>query len=152
MNADTTDLQKITAVISDDGGNDAGMVTVRCDFISGSDALGCMVVLVGGLDNTTVTVNLTRDGSSACVIEALPSTMTFSHIIGFDIESDGSVGTLQVPGIITMTNSAEFASLCQPNEVTRQKPFSFLSEYNHIICHKMHVYKFVLSDINKLLN
>ena len=114
------------------------MVTVRCDFITGSDAQGCMVVLIGESGNTTV--NLTRDDSSLCAMEALPLTMMFSHIFGFDIESDGSVGTLPVPGILTMTNLTEFDPLCKPNDVIQKKPI-FLSE-----C------KFVLSDAYKLLN
>ena len=38
---DTTDVQRVVAVQTD-----SDIITVQCDFITGSDAEGCMVVLV----------------------------------------------------------------------------------------------------------
>lgn len=123
------------AVISDH--SVPGMVLVQCEFIPGSDAQGCMVVLVGESDNTTV--NLTRVGNplTACGIETLSS---LDDVLGFDIESDGTIGTTQIPGIITtVASSTEFDTLCQPQK-TNTLPL--LSECKHvsnnniiIICH-----------------
>ena len=111
---------------ADDNGNVPGMVLVQCDFIPGSDAQGCMVVLVGESDNTTV--NLTRSGTflTACRREhLLKMTTIIDDVFGYDIEFDGSVGTQQVPGSLSMTSSTDSYSLCQPNEAKS----SFLSEY-----------------------
>ena len=111
---------------ADDNGNVPGMVLVQCDFIPGSDAQGCMVVLVGESDNTTV--NLTRSGTflTACRREHLPKMTTIiDDVFGYDIEFDGSVGTQQVPGSLSVTSSTDSYSLCQPNEAKS----SFLSEY-----------------------
>ena len=71
---------------------------VQCDFITGSNAQGCMVVLVGEFDN--ITANLTRN--NPCVSLAVNVTQNYCYdiVFGFDIESDGSVGTLAVPGVI----------------------------------------------------
>ena len=128
MHADTTDVQNITVVvISGDGV--PGMALVQCDFIPGSDAQGCMVVLVGESDNTTV--NLMRPGTllTACTIQRLPITTTIINVFGYDIEFDGSVGTQQVPGTLSVTNLTLTDSylLCQPNEA-EVKLFPFLSE------------------------
>ena len=135
MYIDTTDVQNITvAVISArDEGSVPGEALVQCDFIPGSDAQGCMVVLVGESDNTTV--NLTRTGAllTACQIEHLPITMTPINVFGYDIEFDGSVGTQQVPGILSssVTGLTDSNSLCQPNETGS---FPSLSECYHMNC------------------
>ena len=70
-------------------------------FITGSDAIGCLVVLhlVGETDNTTV--KLIREGMHMYVMEVLNLTNSsecISKILGYDIESNGSIGTLPVPG------------------------------------------------------
>ena len=126
MYADTTDVQNITVVvISGDGV--PGMTLVQCDFIPGSDAQGCMVVLVGESDNTTV--NLTRSGTllTACTMQRLPNTTTIVNVFGYDIEFDGSVGTQQFPGTSSVANLMDSNLLCQPNEA-KIKYFQFLSE------------------------
>ena len=58
-----------------------------------------MVVLVWESENTTV--NLTRDDK--CIIKTSPLTTFLNDAFGFDIESDGSVGTLAIPGTISAT-------------------------------------------------
>ena len=55
---DTTDVQKVSAVALDD----QHTFIVECEFVPGSDAQGCLVVLVRELGN--VTVNLTRNRNS----------------------------------------------------------------------------------------
>ena len=81
----TTDLQGISVVVTEA----KATIEVMYDFIPRSDAEGCMVVLVGELDNTIV--NLTRDND--CTIKTLSLSTPLSDVFGFDIESDGSVGT-----------------------------------------------------------
>ena len=72
--------------------------TIQCDFIAGSNAQGCVVVLVGEFDNATG--NLTRDStlSATGAISVLNPTSYYFKVFAFDIESDGSVDTLAVPG------------------------------------------------------
>ena len=66
-------------------------------FISGSDAEGCLVVLVGDFNNHTL--NLTRTNSSA-ITRVKYHVSCYKEVIGFNIEGDGSVGTLAIPGKI----------------------------------------------------
>ena len=61
-----------------------------------------MVVLVGQSDN--VTVNLTRDDLSASGIfndTHLPRDACITGVVGYDIESDGTIGTLAIIGEIS---------------------------------------------------
>ena len=69
-------------------------VLVYCDFISGSNAEGCMVILVGEVNN--VTANIERNFS-----KLFNFTLSCYHeIFAFDIESDGSVGELAISGVL----------------------------------------------------
>ena len=74
---------------------------LQCVFVTGSDAIGCLVTLhlVGETDNTTV--KLTREGMHMCVMKVLNltnSSVRIIEILGYDIESNGSIGILPVPG------------------------------------------------------
>ena len=83
---------------------DANAFMLQCNFINGSDAQGCMVVVVGQFGN--VTRNLTRDSTNVTgIINITHPLSCFSKVFGFDIELDGSVGTLAVPGILLMSVS-----------------------------------------------
>ena len=86
-------------------------VVVQCDFITGSNAQGCMVVLVGDFSNTTHVL----DRIDPCVLEFFNTTdpfmKSFCKVFAFVIESDGSIGTLAVPGVIMSRNESETA-LC----------------------------------------
>ena len=92
---DTTDLQGVRIVVTQPNAT----IGVTCDFIPGSDAQGCMVVLIGESEN--MTVNITRDDE--CTTKILQLASTLSDVFGFDIESDGSVSTLAIPGTISVT-------------------------------------------------
>ena len=98
---DTADVQLVTAIFDK---NRKGYL-VQCDFIPGSDAQGCMVVLVGESDNTTV--NLTR--LSTVAIEFINVTcphINYKRVIGYDIELDNkSIGPLAVHGRLLFNNS-----------------------------------------------
>ena len=100
-NIDTTDVQLVT-VIFDKTSN--GFL-VQCDFIPGSEAQGCMVVLVGDSDNTTV--NLTRSNTVAMeFINVTCPPMDYIRVVGYDIESDNkSVSPLAVHGKLFFNNS-----------------------------------------------
>ena len=81
---------------------------LHCLFITGSNAQGCMVVVVGVFGN--ITGKLTKS-SGLCTTEVLNTVHSLSsyyEVFGFDIESDGSVGTLAVPGVL-MTNVSTVA-------------------------------------------
>ena len=89
-------------------------VVVQCDFITGSNAKGCMVVLVGEFGNITQTLNITN----SCKMEIFNSTdpITFHEVFAFDIESEGSIGTLAVPGVIS--NNLSEAAACPSTTTT----------------------------------
>ena len=96
MHADTTDVQVVTATLME--GVNASII--QCEFVAGSTASGCMVVLTG-FEAYIVNLNLTRNIST----NAATTTVTLEHpsscytgVEAFDIESDGSVGSLAVPG------------------------------------------------------
>ena len=98
------------------------MITVLCEFINGSDAQGCIVVLVSEYEN--VTMNLTR--SNGCSVKMLHGEgLKFTGVFGFDIEADGSIGTVPVAGEITVMD--EHAPNCSPGAM---KPIT-LSELHY---------------------
>ena len=107
---DTSDVQAVEAIAL----KDYDSVSIQCDFITGSNAQGCMVVLVGESDNSTV--NITRGDSKECAVVKLDLIYplhSYHKVIGFDIEADGSVGTLAVPGVLTKS----MKSWCLPPEM-----------------------------------
>ena len=90
--ADTTDVQMVRATVLS---NLSNTFRIHCDFISGSDALGCLVILVGKYDNTTITLLRNSTNSEVNVTE---SVSCYKGVLGFDIEGDGQIGNLAVPG------------------------------------------------------
>ena len=94
LSVDTTDVQNVSAVALDD----QCIFVIECEFISGSDAQGCLVILVRELDN--VTSILTRSSKVGTVEVANPPS-SYSNVLAFDIEHDGSIGTVAIHGDIT---------------------------------------------------
>ena len=78
---------------------------VQCDFMKGSDAQGCMIMLQGMYNN--VTLNLTRKhNTSNCdkgVVKVTEPTTYFYKVYAFDIDYYGGVGTLAIPGQLAGT-------------------------------------------------
>ena len=77
---------------------------LQCMFVTGSDAIGCLVVLqlVGEADN--IMFNLTRKGNHMYVMKAVNLTKLsacISDIFGYDIEYNGSISVLPAPGEIS---------------------------------------------------
>jgi hypothetical protein len=71
---------------------------IQCEFVAGSTASGCMVVLTGlEAYNYNLTRNISTNSATMTVtLEHPPSCYT--GVEAFDIESNGSVGSLVVPG------------------------------------------------------
>ena len=110
IHIDTTDVQMIKALVQEDNRR----FILQCSFMDDSNAQGCMVVLVSsfGMEKR----NLTRSGTQSVeVVNVMHPLSCYSQVYGYDIESDGSLGTLAVPGII-VRNSSGFA-LCVPEEL-----------------------------------
>ena len=81
-------------------GANVSTIQCICEFVTGSDAIGCMVVLTGLVAyhiNLTRNINTcTNSATTTVTLEHPPSSYT--GVEAFDIESDGSVGSLAVPG------------------------------------------------------
>ena len=94
VHADTTDIQVVTATLME--GVNASII--QCEFVAGSTASGCMVVLTGFRKyKISLTRNInTNSATTTVTLEHPPSCYT--GVEAFDIESDGSVGSLVVPG------------------------------------------------------
>ena len=100
-------MQKVTAVPV------GSSILLQCKFIGGSDAQGCSVVLVGTseINNATYTLIQNKTGSSTDITEferlinSINSLSCYQSVYGFDIESDGSVGALAVPGELLINTS-----------------------------------------------
>ena len=82
--------------------------TIQCEFITGSDATGCMVMLTS--ENSQETrYNLTRNWSTTSA--SLNVTLghppsCYTGVMALDIESDGSVGSLPIPGQLIVHSQA----------------------------------------------
>ena len=96
--SDTTDVQSVCGFLEEN------VVTILCSFAEGSAAQGCMVTLI--TDTTNTTKSILRDsqsGSATGSITASTSVITKGyHFYAQDIEADGSVGSTQLPGNLSM--------------------------------------------------
>ena len=96
LSTDTTDVQMVSALPV----KHQRAFHVHCEFIDGSDAQGCMIVFVGMYDNVTATISRryqSSDSANATVNVAEPATC-YHEVYAFDIEHDGGIGTLVIPG------------------------------------------------------
>ena len=110
IHIDTTDVQTITVLVQ----KDSRRFTLQCSFMDDSNAQGCMVVLVSsfGMEKR----NLTRSGTQSVeAVNVMYPLSCYSWVYGYDIESDGSLGTLAVPGTIARNSSG--IALCVPEEL-----------------------------------
>ena len=85
---------------------------VHCNFINGSNAEGCLVVLVGEFDN--ITTNITQRYKSFITLNATsPLDLScYYDVFAYDIESDGSVGSLPVPGVLVDIHNVNITMPC----------------------------------------
>ena len=95
VHADTTDVQVIAATLME--GVNASII--QCQFVAGSIASGCMVVLTGfeAYNNITLTRNISTNLATTTITLKHPPSC-YTGVEAFDIEFDGSVGSLAVPG------------------------------------------------------
>ena len=82
---------------------------IKCEFIVGSRATGCMVVLIyNETEGQDAYYNLTRNANIATLTVTLKQSLScYNRIEAFDIESDGSVGSLTIPGQLRSTSSSQ---------------------------------------------
>ena len=113
MTTDTTDVQRVGALAI----KDHRAFHVSCDFLEGSDAKGCMVVLLGTYNNVTVNISRTHPNSESVtdtVNVELP-TFCYNEMYAFDIEYDGSIGTLAIPGHLNTMGESSMVPQCDIN-------------------------------------
>ena len=96
--------------------DDSSLIRVQCDFITGSDAQGCMVVLVGDFNET---LNLTRrenasDVSETYMFNSQYTISCFKTVLAYDIEKDGSIGLLAIHIELHKNVSTLEMSKCTP--------------------------------------
>ena len=104
VHADTTDVQNVRLIMLDD----QHLLRVECAFIPGSDSQGCLVILVGEYKNTTV--NITSHNYFDMNVNYLLSC--FKEVLAFDIERDGTVGTVAVRGKVNKTSDHAVVQNC----------------------------------------
>lgn len=85
------------------------VIKIQCDFIPGSNAQGCMVVMVGESGNTTKKLMRTTYTAVTCLTNL--QSKNYEHVVALDIESDGSIGAVVIPGYVEKAG-AEYAVLC----------------------------------------
>ena len=68
------------------------------------------MVLLGSRDN--VTVNITRTETNK-IVETSQEPSCYNEVYGYDIESDGSMGGIAVPGVLAV-NSVKSIAQCKP--------------------------------------
>lgn len=96
-NTDSTDVQMAEVTLME-GSQDA---SIQCEFIVGSKATGCLVALTseqGQEDYRLMRNMMTNLATLRVTLRHIVSS--YLEVEAFDIEYDGSVGSLAVPGIL----------------------------------------------------
>ena len=74
--------------------------TIQCEFITGSNAAGCMVLLTSE-NGQEEHYNLTKIPNMNCstlTVTLKHPLSSYNGVVAFDIESDGSIGSLAISG------------------------------------------------------
>ena len=113
MTTDTTDVQRVRALVI----KDHRAFHVYCDFLEGSDAMGCMVVLLGTYSNVTINITRTHHNSESVngTVNVEEPTFCYNKMYAFDIEYDGGIGTLTIPGHIDIKGESSMMPQCDIN-------------------------------------
>ena len=100
------------------GGKDNHTIRIQCDFMLGSSAGGCMVVMLGEFDNTTVNTTRESNGSSEAVThhKLAYSLSCYDEAYAMDIEADGSLGSIALPVTLVREDITLMPVKCSPNE------------------------------------
>lgn len=100
------------------GANNA--LRVRCEFVLGSDANGCMVVLLGDDSNhTRKIIKTSNDTTLTELMSIIYPSQCYHSVVAFDIESDDSIGQLPVPGYLEINTGIYY---CSPSTVGDRYP------------------------------
>ena len=94
---------------------ESGDLNVTCHFLTGSDALGCVVILIGQSSNLTMKLmKRSADTLHTKVLKLKHKSLSCYkyRIVAFDIESNGLTGIMPVPGYLERTTDGP----CRPNE------------------------------------
>ena len=104
--------------------------------MTGSIAQGCMVVLVGELGNITMTFMRGTDIEE--VMNTTYPTSCYNRVVAYDIESDGSVGSLALPGKILLDTTSNSVAPCLQRQNTFPGEFHMMvtSYASHILCNR----------------
>ena len=78
--------------------------SIKCSYISGSDARGCVFILVGGVEGVANITGIINRTSSEGVLIDVPNIGCYREVLAFDLESDNTTGTLPVRRNITSVN------------------------------------------------
>ena len=106
---DTADVQRVVLVLLEK----TNALEVQCDFITGSTAQGCMVVLVGELGNMTLTLESSNYSMTKC-LDTSDKVVDYQRVLGFAIEADGTVGSLGIPGELIISHTSRHSqTLCK---------------------------------------
>ena len=109
----TSDVQFISAEAVGDY-----VCAVKCQFINGSDALGCKVHLVSDHPNVeTVVESLIRENDSISSSHPIKRELTlphpvscYRHVLAFDIENDNNISEFAINGSLS-TNAVQCTSI-----------------------------------------
>ena len=92
----TTDVQSVTV-----SRRNNGTYSIQCSYITGSDARGCVYILVSGVEGVgNITGTIERTNSEGLVIE-LHNASCYSEVLAYDWERDNTTGSLPIRGQIT---------------------------------------------------
>ena len=102
--------------------NIVGLIRIQCNMMTGSDSGGCVVMLNGEDINATIVLTREDDRQDIVINYLLPYPLScYLHVFAFDIESDGSIGILPVPGMLdVMKNVTARHCLTLPDEENSQ--------------------------------
>ena len=97
----TIDVQMVQATVRN------SVIELVCEFIYGSDALGCMIVLVSNCSKVSDEhINLTRNSTSAKVTRQLHFPLNiscFHRVFAYDIDLNGTVSNFSIEGRVQST-------------------------------------------------
>ncbi len=76
--------------------------SIQCSYISGTDARGCVFILVGGVEGVANITGIINRTSSEGVRIEVPNIGCYREVLAFDLESDNTTGTLPVRENVTL--------------------------------------------------
>ena len=88
------------------GESNARNLTIQCEFLTNSDAKGCMVEVLLLDDVENISINVTRTGGSASACHVIaPFYGSVTEVFAYDIEYDGTVGVNPISDALVRNTS-----------------------------------------------